>query len=109
MLYACLTVHLIVYIMLGCTIYAMQIDEDGEYTPKISTNFAVWLVKLPCAAALHFLLYPEVANGMSIMKFANNQCEQFVPGGSEISYVLGFLQVFGAVFCEGLNIVMLSN
>ena len=72
MLYSCLMVQVVVLLMLGCTIYAMVIDEDGEYTPHISHNFAVWLVKLSCATALHFLLYPEVANGMAIMKFTNN-------------------------------------
>ena len=65
-------VQVVVIIMFTCIIYAIKIDEDGEYTPNISHNFAVWLVKFPCSVALHFLLYPEVANGMAIMKFANN-------------------------------------
>jgi hypothetical protein len=53
-------------------LYAIEINEEGEYTPNISHNFAVWLVKFPCSVALHFLLYPEVANGMAVMKFTNN-------------------------------------
>ena len=75
MLYSCIMVHAVVYLMLFCMLYAISINEEGEYTPNISHNFAVWLVKFPCSVALHFLLYPEVANGMAIMKFANNQCD----------------------------------
>merc|ERR1711865_953004 len=48
--------------------------------------------------ALHFVLYPEVANGMSLMKFANNQQHLFVDYGSEISWILGFSQMFSALF-----------
>lgn len=72
MLYSCLMVHIVVIMMLLCMLYAININEEGEYTPNISHNFAVWLVKFPCSVALHFLLYPEVANGMAIMKFCNN-------------------------------------
>mgnify|MGYP001080640693 FL=1 len=42
------------------------------------------------------------------MKFSNQQCDQFVPCGSEISYVLGLSQVFIALFCQFVNIYMLS-
>lgn len=58
--------------MLGCQLYAMEINEDGEYTPLIAQSFPVWVIKMPCSYALHFMLYPEVANGMAIMKFTNN-------------------------------------
>jgi hypothetical protein len=50
----------------------MEINEDGEYTPLIAHSFPVWVIKMPCSYALHFMLYPEVANGMAIMKFTNN-------------------------------------
>jgi hypothetical protein len=49
------------------------------------------LVKFPCALALHLYLYPEVENGMVIMKFTNNNPELFYGYGSEISFTLGFL------------------
>jgi hypothetical protein len=58
--------------------------------------------------ALHFVLYPEVANGMNLMKFANNQPHLFVNNGSEISFILGFCQVQSALFCEGICIYMLT-
>jgi ACR3 family arsenite efflux pump ArsB len=65
-------VHFVVIVMLCSMLYAITINEESEYTPNISHNFAVWLVKFPCAVALHFMLYPEVANGMAVMKFSNN-------------------------------------
>jgi hypothetical protein len=108
MLYSSLMVHFVVIVMLLCMLYAMSINEEGEYTPNISHNFAVWLVKFPCAVALHFMLYPEVANGMAVMKFSNNQSDLFVCNGSEISYILGLLQVLSALFCEFINIYMLT-
>lgn len=71
MLYSCILVQTVVIIMLVCMLYAMWTDEAGAYTPNIAHSFAVWIVKFPCAIALHFFLYPEVANGMAVMKFAN--------------------------------------
>lgn len=67
----------------------MLTDKD-KFQPNIAHSFAVFFVKFPCAMALHFVLYPEVANGMSLMKFANNQPHLFVDYGSEISWILGF-------------------
>jgi hypothetical protein len=89
-------------------LYAILTDEDGAYTPNIAHTYAVWIVKFPSAVALHLYLYPEIANGMSIMKFANQQSELFVEHGSEISYMLGFLQVFTGLLCEFVNIYMLA-
>lgn len=68
----------------------------------------MFFVKFPCTLALHFVLYPEVANGMNIMKFANQQPHLFVNNGSEISFFLGFSQVFSALFCESICIYLLA-
>ncbi len=46
-------------------------NEMGHYTPIVSGNFWLFLVKFPTMYALHFLLTPEVSNGMAIMKYAN--------------------------------------
>lgn len=94
--------------MLVCMLYAMWTNENGDYTPNIAHSYAVWIVKFPCAVALHFFLYPEVANGMNIMKFANQQCDLFVPYGSEISFILGLISVSTALLCEFVNIYMLA-
>ena len=69
----------------------------------------MFFVKFPCAYALHFALYPEVAKGLNIMKFANNQADQFVVWGSEVAYCLGFIQFFTAISGELINIYMLSR
>jgi hypothetical protein len=71
MLFSAVFVQLVVIIMLCCMLFAIFTDEAGEYTPNIAHSYAVWIVKFPCAIALHFYLYPEVSNGMNVMKFAN--------------------------------------
>jgi hypothetical protein len=72
-------------------------------------SFSVFYVKFPCAIALHFCLYPEVAKGMELMKFTNNHAELFVPGGSEISYFIALIQVSTALLAEGINITLLTG
>lgn len=57
--------------MLICMLLELNEIED----PKMTDSFVVFFVKLPCAIALHFCLYPEVAKGMNMMKFANNQSD----------------------------------
>jgi hypothetical protein len=108
MLYSVLILNQTVVTMLLCMLYAIITDEGGAYTPQVASSFALFYVKFPCAVALHFVLYPQVGKGMKIMKFANNQCDMFVPGGAEISYTIGLIQVMTALLCEGINIVMLS-
>jgi uncharacterized membrane protein len=71
MLYSCILVQTVVIMMLTCMLYAINTNENCDYTPNVAHSFAVWIVKFPCAVALHFFLYPEVANGMAVMKFAN--------------------------------------
>ena len=75
-------VGLVVMSMLGCMLYAMMTNEGGGYTMVHNHNFMVFIIKFPCAIALHFYLYPEVAKGMNLMKFANNHNDDFVPSGS---------------------------
>jgi hypothetical protein len=72
MFYSCLIISAIVNALLLSMLYAMITNENGDYTKNIAHSYAVFFVKFPCAMALHFVLYPEVANGMNLMKFANN-------------------------------------
>jgi len=65
--------------MVGIVAISMQVcmlgamfEEEEEEAKELSDSFLVFYVKLPCAIALHFCLYPEVAKGMNLMKFANN-------------------------------------
>ena len=71
-------VAFVVISMLGCMNYAIITNENFDYTPSVSHSFAVFYIKFPCAIALHFFLYPDIAKGMNLMKFANNQHELFV-------------------------------
>lgn len=105
MLYSTLLVMIVVLSMLFCMLIELLRITETELTD----SFIVFYVKLPCAIALHFCLYPEVAKGMNMMKFANNQCDQFVPYGSEISYCIGFIQVFTGIMAEYINITLLSH
>ena len=60
---------IVVLSMLVCMLIELLNISETEMT----NSFIVFYVKLPCAIALHFTLYPEVGKGMNIMKFANNQ------------------------------------
>lgn len=42
----------------------MEMNEDGESTPIVATNFWIYLIKFPAMYALHFLLTPEVTNAI---------------------------------------------
>jgi hypothetical protein len=75
--------------MLTCMLIELLNQDPEELT--FAHTYIVFFVKFPCAIALHFALYPEVAKGMEIMKFANNDCEQFVQHGSEIGYCIGLM------------------
>lgn len=88
MLYSTLIVAFVVCSMLGCMAYQMIFSEEPRTFPH---DFSVFYVKFPCAVALHFVLYPEVAKGMEMMKFANNHPDLFVPSGSEISYFVALI------------------
>lgn len=69
---------------------------------------ALFYVKLPCCAALHFEVFPQVEKGLTIMKFANNQFDLFVENGSEASFLIGLIQVIVALIVEGVNIIILT-
>ena len=107
MLYTTCVVQFVVFIMLTCMSFGLYVNESGmSYT--FARNFSVFFVKLPCTIALHFLLYPEVPNGLSVMKYSNQNPEMFVANGSEIAYTLGFLHVLQVLYCEALNIFLLT-
>jgi hypothetical protein len=77
-LYSCLITHFITDCLLICMLYELKTEYETEgslYSPNFSGSFPVFFVKFPCCLALHFVLCPEVSNGMNIMKFANNNPE----------------------------------
>lgn len=108
MFYSCIIVHSIVNALLFSMVYAILTNENEDYSPNIAHNYAVFFVKFPCTLALHFVLYPEVANGMNMMKFTNNQPHLFVNNGSELGFLLGASQVFSGLLCEFICIYMLA-
>lgn len=65
--------------MLSCMLYAVMTDEGGNYnsTPT-AQNWPLFGCKFLSAIALHFMLYPEVADGMTLMKFSIYSFDQFV-------------------------------
>jgi len=97
-------------VMLTCTFSNLYKDENGDGeadSSKFYLNFEVLVVKFPCAVALHLYLYPEVMNGMNIMKFTNNQSDLFLPNTSELAFIIGFLQCLVALYCEFINLELL--
>ena len=108
MLNSSLLVYSVVIAMLGASLYGIFTNEEEEYNPYIPDTHMLWFIKFPCAIALHFTLTPQIQCGMEIMKFANQQWEQFVPNGSAISFMLGLIQVFTGVLCTFCNIVELA-
>ena len=55
------------------TLSFMELYETSETNHTIPDSLIVLLVKFPAGIALHLVLYPEVEQGMSLMKFANNE------------------------------------
>jgi hypothetical protein len=108
MLYSALTVQLIVVLMLICMLTSIVTNEKGRYSNHFSHSFAVFYIKIPCALALHLVLYPEVAKGINVMKFTNQQAELFEGNGSAIGFMLGLTQVLSVIFCEIVNIYLLT-
>lgn len=93
--------------MLLCMVYGLVTNEEGTHR-VFHNDFTVFFIKLPCSIALHLLLYPEVAIGMKVMQFANQNPELFVRNGSEIAFILGIIQVFMAIICEAINVYLLT-
>lgn len=52
------TVNFVIFGMLAMVIWAIVIDEGGDYKACINTTFPLFFVKWPCAVALHFAMYP---------------------------------------------------
>jgi hypothetical protein len=108
MLYSALSVQAIVYLMLFCMVSSIQYNEQGRYKNEFSHSFAVFYIKFPCAIALHLMLYPEVAKGLNIMKFCNQQAHLFEGNGAAIGFLLGMNQVFSSIICEIVNVYLLT-
>ena len=70
-LWSCIMCQVFMMLMLLLMLWAVLINENGEYPNEQAHSFMLFLVKIPTMMALHFLLSPEVENGMRIMKFAN--------------------------------------
>lgn len=94
--------------MLACIGYAIYSNEAGEYTAVYPGSFALFIVKYPCAIALHLAVYPQFGKGLAIMKFANNQVDLFDHNGSEIAYCIGLTQTVLAAAAEVVNVFLLS-
>jgi hypothetical protein len=107
-LWSCLMSQLMVTLMLSYIGWAIIINENDEYPITQPHNFQLMMIKLPTILALHFLLSPEVENGMRIMKYANQQAEQFVEGGDQIAFFLGLVQYAQAILTTVVCIRLLA-
>ena len=76
--FSCVFSQMITCGMLGCMLKAMLTHEGGNYYARTSQTWALFGCKFLSAVALHFMLYPEVADGMTIMRFATYSFDQFI-------------------------------
>lgn len=106
--HSALAIQANVVAMILCVFYAIYTNEGNRYNPMFAHNFPLFYVKIACVMALHFVIYPEVSKGLNIMKLANQHPDMFVENGSNVSYILGFIQVLTAMVTEGVNLYMLA-
>lgn len=107
-LWSCLMLLLTEFTMIYCVSFAIYRNENAEFNRSQAHSFQLYLIKVPCVIALHFLLSPEVENGMRIMKYANQQAHMFIEGGSELAFFLGFLQGLMAIAVQVICLRMLA-
>jgi len=74
-LYSTVIVAVTILSMLICMLIEMIEKRGSAGAEHFSPSFIVFFVKFPCAISLQLKLYPEVAKGMNVMKFANNEKE----------------------------------
>jgi len=108
MLWAALTAQFMVFLMLACQYKEIALNFEGDYRPALATNFGLFIVKFAAMFALHLLLTPQVRNGLSIMKYANQNPEQFTPDGAFYAYWIGLNQTAISIICILVNVYLLA-
>ena len=89
--FSCIFSQLITLGMLLCMVYAVAENEGGNYKTILAQNWPLFGCKFLSAIALHFMLYPEVSDGMTIMKFSIYSFDQFVDhNGAGLVFFIGF-------------------
>ena len=104
-------IYFVQILMLGCMSYQVSrylLHNTGEFKISMPDDFILFVVKLPCAVALHLSLYPSVEMGMNIMKLVSEHSSMFVKGSIPPCFLVGFLQFFTGVFCQSINLYMLT-
>lgn len=72
MLYSSIWITFIQFFMIIAMYYAIVTNEGGKYGTHFVDSFPLFVVKFPCAIALHLVLYPQIEKGLRLMKFSNN-------------------------------------
>jgi hypothetical protein len=93
-----------------CALMISNILTDGgstyDYTLYVSEFYTVVLAKFICSAALHLMLYPEIANTMVLMKYINNHMEDFKH--ANLAFGIAHTSHIINLIAEFLNIYMLA-
>ena len=84
---------------------AFVIINNPTYALYVSTEHVLLLVKVICSAALHLMLYPEIAQSMQIMKYITNHPENFQH--QYIVFSIALTAHLINILAEILNIYML--
>ena len=84
---------------------AVVLVNDPSYKIYVTSEHALLLVKVICTAALHLMLFPEIAQSMTVMKYIiNHQSEFTCPN---VAFSIIFVAFFINILAELMNIYML--
>lgn len=59
MIFVSISVALMQFSLIGAVFYAVATNEGGEYGHGFDGSLVLFYVKIPCAVALHFFLFPR--------------------------------------------------
>ena len=60
LLYSCIWMIIIQLALIGAIYYAITTNENNDYQNKFAHSIMLFVVKFPCAIALHLMLYEEI-------------------------------------------------
>ena len=84
---------------------AVVLVTDDAYKIYVTREHALLLVKVICTAALHLMLFPEIAQSMTVMKYIINHQGEFT--NPHVAFFISFVANSINILAELMNIYML--
>lgn len=91
--------------MLWCIANVLQRAEAVTISLENNKNFEVFIARFGCAVALNLKCIPEFAKSLKLMKFVNNNPDEFRQ--SRIPFIIGLTQFLVNVGAETINVLYL--